>query len=246
MGAEDRVGPVLTRAKCRSRPNRSAAGGQMSAGGSDPNRRRYESRVRPYQSWNFAASLPRPGSGRDAGGGPGRPGRGRPSRTRCRRGAGARPDLPRRRRHRMPRLAGQEQEPAIFVRDATRERERPVVLPRQAGREGEIASGSSRGKATIRSQKLRCSSCISDFGCLPRDLVSLAKEEHPGALNYAVASTGGPTHLVAVQFEMAAGVKIQQVPYKGGAASMTDLMGGHVQVGFATPGSAVPYVRTEN
>src|SRR5204862_7420900 len=76
-----------------------------------------------------------------------------------------------------------------------------------------------------------------------RDLVALAKK-HPGALNYAVASTGGPTHLVAVQFEMVAGVRMQQVPYKGGAASMTDLVGGHVQVGFATPASAVSFVRT--
>jgi hypothetical protein len=41
----------------------------------------------------------------------------------------------------MPRLAGQEQEPAIFVGHASPERERPVILPRQAGREGETRIG---------------------------------------------------------------------------------------------------------
>jgi tripartite-type tricarboxylate transporter receptor subunit TctC len=76
-----------------------------------------------------------------------------------------------------------------------------------------------------------------------RDLVALAKK-NPGALNYAVSSTGGPTHLVAVQFEMVTGVKMQQVPYKGGGPAVTDLIGGHVQVGFTTPATVVPIVRT--
>jgi len=75
-----------------------------------------------------------------------------------------------------------------------------------------------------------------------RDLVALAKQ-NPGVLNYAVSSTGGPTHLVAVQFEMVAGVKMQQVPYKGGGPAVTDLIGGHVQVGFGTPATLVPLVR---
>jgi tripartite-type tricarboxylate transporter receptor subunit TctC len=76
-----------------------------------------------------------------------------------------------------------------------------------------------------------------------RDLVALAKK-NPGALNYAVSSTGGPTHLVAVQFEMVTGVKMQQVPYKGGGPAMIDLVGGHVQVGFGTPATVAPLART--
>ena len=76
-----------------------------------------------------------------------------------------------------------------------------------------------------------------------QDLVALAKK-NPGALNYAVSSTGGPTHLVAVQFEMVAGVKMQQVPYKGGGPAVTDLIGGHVQVGFQTPATVTPIVRS--
>jgi len=76
------------------------------------------------------------------------------------------------------------------------------------------------------------------------DLIALAKKR-PGALNYATSSSGGPTHLAAVQFEMLAGVKLQQVPYKGGGPAMTDLVAGQVQVGFANPASAMSFVRSD-
>jgi len=75
-----------------------------------------------------------------------------------------------------------------------------------------------------------------------RELIALAKQK-PGELNYATSSTGGPTHLGAVQFEMLAGVKMQQVPYKGGGPAMTDLVGGQVQLGFANPAGAIAMVR---
>jgi tripartite-type tricarboxylate transporter receptor subunit TctC len=76
------------------------------------------------------------------------------------------------------------------------------------------------------------------------DLIALAKKR-PGELNYATSSTGGPTHLAAVQFEMLAAVKMQQVPYKGGGPAMTDLIAGQVQLGFANPASAMTFVRNE-
>jgi tripartite-type tricarboxylate transporter receptor subunit TctC len=76
------------------------------------------------------------------------------------------------------------------------------------------------------------------------DLIALAKKR-PGELNYATSSSGGPTHLAAVQFEMLAGVRMQQVPYKGGGPAMTDLVGGQVHLGFANPASAMTFVRSE-
>jgi tripartite-type tricarboxylate transporter receptor subunit TctC len=76
------------------------------------------------------------------------------------------------------------------------------------------------------------------------DLIALAKKRH-GELNYATSSSGGPTHLAAVQFEILAGVKMQQVPYKGGGPAMTDLVGGQVQLGFANPASAMTFVKNE-
>ncbi len=74
------------------------------------------------------------------------------------------------------------------------------------------------------------------------ELVALARRR-PGELNYATSSTGGPTHLGAVQFEMASGVKMQQIPYKGGGPAMTDLLGGQVQLVFANPASSIGFVK---
>ena len=75
-----------------------------------------------------------------------------------------------------------------------------------------------------------------------RELIDLAKRR-PGEINYATSSTGGATHLAAVLFEMRAGVKLQQVPYKGGGPAMTDLLGGQVQLAFANPGSVTPLLK---
>jgi tripartite-type tricarboxylate transporter receptor subunit TctC len=77
-----------------------------------------------------------------------------------------------------------------------------------------------------------------------QDLIALAKSK-PGELNYATSSTGGPTHLAAVQFQLLTGVKMQQVPYKGGGPAMTDLVGGQVQLGFANPASAMTFVKSQ-
>ena len=77
-----------------------------------------------------------------------------------------------------------------------------------------------------------------------RELIDLAKRR-PGEINYATSSTGGATHLAAVQFEMLAGVKMQQVPYKGGGPAMTDLLGGQVQLAFANPASVVPLLKAD-
>ena len=75
------------------------------------------------------------------------------------------------------------------------------------------------------------------------EVQDLAKQK-PGELNYATSSTGGPTHLGPLYFEMLAGIKMQQVPYKGGGPAMTDLVGGQVQLAFANPSGAVPMVKS--
>lgn len=75
-----------------------------------------------------------------------------------------------------------------------------------------------------------------------QEFIALAKKR-PDELNYATSSTGGPTHLTAVQFQMLAGVKMQQIAYKGGSQAMSDLLGGQVQLGFANPSGVVHLVK---
>ncbi|MBI3918408.1 MAG: tripartite tricarboxylate transporter substrate binding protein [Betaproteobacteria bacterium] len=70
-----------------------------------------------------------------------------------------------------------------------------------------------------------------------RELIALAKAR-PGELNYSRASAGGPSHLSAELFKSMAGVNLVQVPYKGGGPAMLALLGGEVELTFASAGAA--------
>ena len=76
-----------------------------------------------------------------------------------------------------------------------------------------------------------------------RQLIALAKSQ-PGALNYSSAGSGSSGHLSAELFNSMAGVDIVRVTYKGGAAAMTDLISGQVQVSFTSTGSAASHVQS--
>src|SRR5262244_4208491 len=60
------------------------------------------------------------------------------------------------------------------------------------------------------------------------ELVAYAKV-NPGKLNYG-AGLGTPPHLLSTLFKAKAGIDIVYVPYKGSAASITDLLGGQTQM----------------
>jgi len=76
-----------------------------------------------------------------------------------------------------------------------------------------------------------------------QEFIALAKSK-PGQLNYATSSTAGPTHLPAELFNIVAGIKMQQIPYKGGGPATTDLLGGQVQAMFAIPSNVVDHVKS--
>jgi tripartite-type tricarboxylate transporter receptor subunit TctC len=63
------------------------------------------------------------------------------------------------------------------------------------------------------------------------DLIALAKSE-AGRLNFGTPPPGTLSYLSAELFKAAAGVDMTIVPYKGTAALTSDLLGGHVRVGF--------------
>lgn len=74
------------------------------------------------------------------------------------------------------------------------------------------------------------------------EFIALAKAQ-PGKLNYGSSGIGGAPHLAGALFNMMAGVDIVHVPYKGGAPAIIDLVGGHIQVMFATLVTALPHIR---
>lgn len=75
-----------------------------------------------------------------------------------------------------------------------------------------------------------------------RDLVALAKGK-PGEITYASSGIGTGPQLVAEMFSSAVGVRMNHVPYKGANPALTDVVGGHAQVMFATLVSALPQVQ---
>ena len=75
------------------------------------------------------------------------------------------------------------------------------------------------------------------------DLVALAKAK-PGTLNYPSAGLGSSSHLAGELFDSLAAVKMVHIPYKGGGPALTDLLGGQVQLMFATMPAAMPHVKS--
>jgi tripartite-type tricarboxylate transporter receptor subunit TctC len=75
-----------------------------------------------------------------------------------------------------------------------------------------------------------------------KDLVALAKVK-PGSLNFGSAGSGGPTHMAGEMLKSMAHIDIVHVPYKGNAASLTDLVAGRVQMMFSNLLTAGPHAR---
>lgn len=74
------------------------------------------------------------------------------------------------------------------------------------------------------------------------DLIALARAK-PGELNYGASSIAGATQLAAELFNVTAKVKMTMIPYKGAPAMLVDLIGGRIDLAFATMPSAMPQVR---
>src|SRR6201988_942033 len=63
------------------------------------------------------------------------------------------------------------------------------------------------------------------------DIVAAAKA-NPGSISVATAGVGPGHHLVAAAFMKAAGIKLQEVPYKGSPPAFTDLLAGRIDLFF--------------
>jgi tripartite-type tricarboxylate transporter receptor subunit TctC len=65
-----------------------------------------------------------------------------------------------------------------------------------------------------------------------KDLIALAKAK-PGAIDYASPGIGTVGHVAGELLSSLADIKLVHVPYKGTAAALTDVIGGHVGVMFS-------------
>ncbi|RSZ42628.1 MULTISPECIES: tripartite tricarboxylate transporter substrate binding protein [unclassified Variovorax] len=74
------------------------------------------------------------------------------------------------------------------------------------------------------------------------DLVAAAKAK-PGEIRQALAGTGTLGHMAGEVLAKRAGFKVLNVPYKGAAPAITDLLGGQTDYMFATPQGALAMVK---
>ncbi len=63
------------------------------------------------------------------------------------------------------------------------------------------------------------------------ELIAYAKA-NPGKLQYGSSGIGSPHHLAGELLRQKTGIDIVHVPYRGGGATINDLLGGHIKVAF--------------
>jgi tripartite-type tricarboxylate transporter receptor subunit TctC len=75
------------------------------------------------------------------------------------------------------------------------------------------------------------------------ELIAFAKA-NPGKLNMASAGTGSAPHMAGELFGVMTGTKMVHVPYRGQGPALADLLGGQVQISFATTPGTTDFIRS--
>jgi tripartite-type tricarboxylate transporter receptor subunit TctC len=74
------------------------------------------------------------------------------------------------------------------------------------------------------------------------EFIAYAKA-NPGKISFASAGNGSGSHMSGELFKMMTGVDMVHVPYRGGGAALTDLLGGRVQLMFPGTTASMPYIK---
>jgi len=74
------------------------------------------------------------------------------------------------------------------------------------------------------------------------ELIALAKSK-PGQLNFAIGALGSSLHLAGEAFKLKAGVYIVNIPYRGTAPAVQDVLAGQVELMFAAVGNVQQHIR---
>jgi tripartite-type tricarboxylate transporter receptor subunit TctC len=76
-----------------------------------------------------------------------------------------------------------------------------------------------------------------------KDVIAAAKA-NPGKLTFASQGSGTSAHLDGELFKALTGTNLTHVPYKGAGPALTDLLGGQVDMMFATASAAGPMIQS--
>jgi tripartite-type tricarboxylate transporter receptor subunit TctC len=75
------------------------------------------------------------------------------------------------------------------------------------------------------------------------EFIALAKAD-PGKLNYATPGAASQSHLVTELFDQRAGIKMQHVPYRGGAPAIMSVVAGETQFVVISPLASLPHIQS--
>jgi tripartite-type tricarboxylate transporter receptor subunit TctC len=75
-----------------------------------------------------------------------------------------------------------------------------------------------------------------------KELVESAKK-NPGRLSYCSSGTGSSDHLTGELWKQGSSIFAVHVPYRGGAACQTDIMGSQVDISFQNLGAVTNYIK---
>ena len=76
-----------------------------------------------------------------------------------------------------------------------------------------------------------------------RELIALAKAQ-PGKLSVGTPGIGTPHHLAMLMLNALAKIDIVNVPYRGAALVLNDVLAGQIPLGWAAPTAVMPHVAT--
>lgn len=72
-----------------------------------------------------------------------------------------------------------------------------------------------------------------------KEFIEYAKSRKDG-INFGTTGTGGVSHLVGAMMGVAMKLPMQEIPYKGSAPAMTDILGGQIQIYFDAISTSLP------
>jgi tripartite-type tricarboxylate transporter receptor subunit TctC len=75
-----------------------------------------------------------------------------------------------------------------------------------------------------------------------QDFIAEAKAK-PKSIAFGSVGVGSATHISAEKFRLAAGIEGTHVPYRGGAETMADILGGRIDFYFCPVATALPLIR---
>jgi tripartite-type tricarboxylate transporter receptor subunit TctC len=76
-----------------------------------------------------------------------------------------------------------------------------------------------------------------------KEFIAFARAR-PGQINFASSGTASGSRIAGEVFNMLAGVRMQNIPYKGGAQALTDAIGGRVHLTYNSPNISAPHINS--